>query len=171
MKVTGYMILDRIEALQERASLLEDQFEPALFRFRDESEQRPDPRELMRAYEQCERKIALLQEAQAHYNLRVSVTVAGETMTLQRAVKLIGTMGRIRNLWKEAVEDTEGRYLRPLRRQRDRDAEYAERVVSVAECLHSAEEAGRLATAFKQAVRAGNATEVDLDLDPDVFKD
>lgn len=171
MKVTGYMILDRIEALQERTRLLEDQFEPALFRFRNESDSRPDPRELLRDYERCERKIALLQEAQARYNLQVSVTVAGETMTLQRAVKLIGTMGRIRNLWQEAVEEAESPYLRPRRRQRDRDAEYAERMVSVTECLRLAEEAGRLATAFKQAVRAGNATEVDLDMDPEVFTD
>lgn len=171
MRVTGYMMLDRIEALQEQARTLESQFKAALFRFPNEGEEKPNPRDLMNSYQASQQKLAMLQEAQAEYNLRVSITVAGEAMTLQRAVKLIGSAGHIKNQWKTAAQDNEyNQYFGNALRQRDKDAEYAERVVSVAECLQFADEAGRQATALKQAIRAGNATEMELELDPGVFE-
>jgi hypothetical protein len=151
--------------------MLESQFKGALFRFAEETEEKPDPRALMQEYQACQEKQALLMEAQAAYNLRVQVTVQNEAMTLQRAVKLIGSAGHVKNQWKTAAQENDyTQYYGNALRQRTKDAEYAERVVSVAECLQLAEEASRQATALKQAIRSGNATEVELEVDPRAFE-
>jgi hypothetical protein len=170
MRVTGYMLMDRIEELQEQARTLENQFKTALFRFPNESEEKPDPRVLMADYQTCQEQLSRLQEAQAEYNLRVQVTAGAETMSLQRAVKLIGSAAHIKNQWKTAAQDEEvNRYFGPTPRQRDKDAEYAVRVVSVEECLRLTETASRLAKALKQAIRSGNATEMELDIAESAF--
>jgi hypothetical protein len=170
MRITGYMLMDRMEVLQEQARTLESQFKTALFRFPNEEVEKPDPRLLLNAYQECQEKLAILQEAQAAYNLQVQVTVQGETMTLQRAVKLIGSAAHIKNQWKTAAQDEEyNRFYGNALRQRDKDAEYAVRVVSVEECLRLAEAASLQATALKQALRSGNAVEVELEIAESVF--
>lgn len=173
MKITGYQLMDRLEVLKEQAQVLDNQFKAALFRFEEEEAQKPDPRELLRVYEVCEGKVALLQEAQAAYNLRVGITVLGETMSLHRAVKLMGGVNRVKNQWKTAAQQGQNtgfmHYGGPV--ARDKDNEYAERVVPVEECLQLAEAASKRALALKQAIRSGNAVEVELELDASVFED
>ena len=53
---------------------------------------------------------------------------------------------------------------------RDKTNEYAQRVVSIDECLRLSKEASDLTTALKQAIRAGNAAEIEIDIDPAVFQ-
>ena len=170
MKITGYQLMDRLEELKEQAQTLDSQFKGALFQFAEERGKQPDPRELMREYGEVEQKVARLQEAQAEYNLRVAVTVAGESMSLHRAVKLIGGANRVKNQWKSAAQENANPYgVYGAQRQRDKENEYAERIVPVEEALQLSETAGRQAAALKRAIRAGNAAEVELELDEALF--
>jgi hypothetical protein len=170
MRITGYKLMDRLEELKEQAKTVDSQFKGALFQFRDERGEKLDPRVLMQTYESCEASIAALQEAQAAYNLKVQVTVQDETMSLHLAVKRIGGVNHVKNQWKSAAQDSEiNPYMRDVR-SRDKDSEYAERVVGVEEALRLSDTASRRAAALKQAIRSGNAVEVDLDLDPTLFE-
>ncbi len=172
MIITGYQIMDRLEELKETARLADEQFTDALYRFAADAD-KPDPRNLLLAYQTAQEKIAKLQTAQSAYNLAVTVVVQGETMPLEYAVKLIGSTNRIKNQWTAAAQDKSARAAfgyGGTPRSRDKEHEYAERVVSAEECLRLAEIAGKRATALKQAIRSGNATEANLDLDLSVFE-
>lgn len=170
MKITGYQLMDRLEELKEQAQTLDSQFKAALFQFADERGRQPDPRELMREYGEIERKVAMLQEAQAAYNLRVAVSVDGMSMSLHRAVKLIGSANRVKNQWKSASQENANPYSPyGAQRQRDKENEYAERMVPVDEALQLSEIAARQAAALKRAIRSGNASELELEIDDSLF--
>lgn len=162
--------MDRLEELKEQAQTLDTQFKAALFQFAEERGAQPDPRELMREYAEVEQKVAILQESQSAYNLRVAVAVEGESMSLERAVKLIGSANRVKNQWKSASQESSNPYSAyGAQRQRDKENEYAERMVPVEEAIRLSEAAGRQAAALKRAIRAGNATEIELELDEALF--
>lgn len=131
MKISGYQLMDRIEALREQAQTINGQFTGSLFRFAEAVEEKPDPRDLMKAYLECERKVALLQAAQAAYNVRVVVEVLGEQMSLQQAVKLIGSATRVKSNWLTASKNTpdNSSYSSYYEMVRDKTNEYAQRVV------------------------------------------
>lgn len=170
MKITGYQLMDRLEELKEQAQTVDTQFKTALFQFAEEQGAQPDPRLLMREYAEVERKVATLQEAQSAYNLRVALTVAGEAMTLERAVKLIGSASRVKNQWKSAAQDNANPYAAyGGQRQRDKENEYAVRMVPIEEALALSEAASQQAAALKRAIRAGNATEIEIELDEALF--
>ena len=157
MKITGYQLMDRLEELKEQAQTLDTQFKAALFQFAEERGSKPEPRVLMREYAEIERKVAILQEAQSAYNLRVAVTVNGESVSLERAVKLIGSANRVKNQWKSASQEASNPYAGyGAQRQRDKENEYAERMVPAEEAIELSEAAGRQASALKRAIRAGN---------------
>lgn len=172
MKITGYQLMDRIEALREEAQTINSQFAGSLFRFAEANEEKPDPRELMKNYAECEKKVALLQAAQAAYNVRVTVSVQGETMFLQQAIKLVGSTNRIKNNWLSAVKSSQDKnsYTTYYDLVRDKTNDYAQRVVNVEECLRLSKEASDLATVLKQAIRSGNAVEIEIDIDPSLFQ-
>src|SRR5690242_841716 len=102
MRITGYQLMDRIETLREQAQTINGQFTSSLFRFPDNAEAKPDPRDLMQRYLETEKRVAALQAAQALYNTRIQVDVLGERISLQQAVKLIGSATRIKNNWLTA---------------------------------------------------------------------
>ena len=164
--------MDRIETLREEAQALNGQFSGSLFRFLQPTEEKPDPRNLMKTYVECERKVALLQTAQATYNVRVTVEVLGETMLLQQAVKLIGCANRVKNNWLSASKNSpdNNNYSAYLDMVRDKSNDYAQRVVNVEECLRLSREAADFAAALKQAIRAGNAQEIEADIDSSLFE-
>jgi len=175
MRITGYQLMDRIEALRERAQTLNGQFLGSLFRFEKDAVTKPDPRELMRDYLECEKKVALLQEAQAAYNVHVSVSVQDETLSLQQAVKLVGSATRIKNNWLAASKDNpdpqcHSHYYYSSTLERSKDMEYAQRVVGKQECLRLSEIAADYAAALKQAIRSGNATEIELDISAELMR-
>ena len=170
VKITGYQLMDRLEELKEQAQSLDSQFKASLFQFAEERGAQSDPRALMLEYSEIERKVAMLQEAQSAYNLRVALTVSGALMTLERAVKLNGSANRVKNQWKTASQESANPYSPyGAQRQRDKENEYAERMVPVEEALALSEAAGRRASALKRAIRAGNATEIEIDLEEALF--
>jgi len=171
MKITGYQLTYRLRELQDQREIVSTQFNASLFQFAEEQESKQEPLELMRVFRECERKIATLQVAQASYNLAVTVEVMGETMTLHEAVKLVGGAARAAKMWKDAAKNT-GRNPYALGdASRDKDHEYARRMVSVQECLEQATQTGRWASALRQAVQTANGTEMELEgLDPALFE-
>ena len=172
MKVTGFQIMDRIVALREQSQTLNSQFTTSLYHFEKEVAEKPDPRVLMTTYLDNERKVALLQEAQAAYNLKVIVEVLDEKMSLQNAVKLIGSVTRVKNNWLAASKpNTDANsYASYYQMVRDKENEYAQRAVGVEECLRLSNEAADLMAALKQAIRSGNAAEIELEIDPSLFR-
>jgi hypothetical protein len=174
VKVTGFQLMDRIELAREQAQTINGQFIGSLFRFVGTNEEKPDPRQLMKDYAQCERQVALLQTAQAIYNTRVTVEVQGERMLLQTAIKLIGSVNKVKSNWLTATKNTQDKnnytFTSYYDMVRDPNSMYAERVVSIEECLNLSKEASDLATALKQAIRSGNAVEIDLEVDPSLFQ-
>ncbi len=172
MKITGYQLMDRIEVLREQAQTINSQFTGSLLRFAEETEKKPDPQKLMKDYIECERKVAILQAAQASYNVNVTVEVLGESMSLQEAVKIIGSANRVKDNWLAAVKagTQKASYGEFYDLVRAKDNEYAQRAVTVEECLRLSKEASDFATALKQAIRAGNATEVNVNIDPSMFR-
>ncbi len=171
MLITGNRILDALDMLKERVKSLDTQFKPSLFRFEDESEdENRDPREIIKEYEAIQERIARLQEAQAAYNLRVEVEVLDERMTLQRVLHLIGSASRVKAHWLSAASPEEQNiYAFNAQRQRDKEHEYAKRFVPMSEAQSLADQASRRAMALKQAIRSGNAREIELDVAEDLF--
>lgn len=171
MKITGFKLAFRLRELQEFREMVASQFNDSLFQFADETATKPHPNELMSTFAECERKIAVLQVAQARYNLAVTVDVAGQPMTLHEAVKRVGGAGRVIKMWKTAArsEGTNPYQVRSL--SRDKDDEHAHRLVPVQECMERSLTANRQANALRQAIQLGNAVELDLnDLTPDLFE-
>ena len=175
MKITGFQMMDRMEVLREQGQIANKQFLRSLFRF-DTEEDKPDPRELMQAFADCERKIALLQTAQAQYNATVQVQAGEETMPLQQAIKMYGSVKLIKQNWQTAAkpdpnEGAKSRYYSESDfTTRASGNEYAQRVVSMEECKTLAVNAANLALALKQAIRSGNAAVLELDIDSSVWE-
>lgn len=171
MIVTGNMILDALDFLKQRVKALEGQFAGSLYRFEDDEDKR-DPREIVREFEQLQSRIAKLMEVQAAYNLRVQVAVLGEEMSLQRVLHLVSSANRVKTLWTQAVEQKPNQYhfmtMNPL--ARDKEHEYAKPVVPPQETRDLADAAARTALALKQAIRSGNAREVQMDAAPELFE-
>lgn len=174
MQITGHMILDALDFLKERVKALESQFSGSLFRFADEDD-KPDPREVLREFEELQARIARLMEAQAAYNLKVQVSVLGEEMSLQRVLHAVSSANRVKALWTQAAEQkstAQNRYafLHSNSLSRDKEHEYAKPVVPAPEARELADAATRVALAYKQAIRSGNAREVEMDIAPELFE-
>jgi hypothetical protein len=170
MVVTGNKILDALDFLKERTKTLDSQFQASLYVFEGDPPKQ-DPRDLARELDEVNARIARLQEVQAAYNLRVQVEVQGESMSLQRVLQLNSGANRGKSLWaKAATPDTENPYAFQMGlRARDKDNEYAQPVVPLEEAQELANAATRRALAFKQAIRSGNAREIEMDVDPALF--
>ena len=93
-------------------------------------------------------------------------------MTLHRAVRTGSVVGRLKNQWRTAAGEGAPAYYAGYNSMlaRDKEHEYAQRVVEVNECNALADAENKRALAYKQAVRSGNATEVEIDLDLSVFE-
>ena len=168
MIVTGHKILDALDYLKERAKTVEGQFTASLHRFEGDESKR-DPREIVDEYDKIQRHVARLMEVQANYNVLVEIQVQGESMSLQRVLQLISSANRIKNLWSSVSvsQPTMYHYGNPL--ARDKEHEYAKPVVSLAEAEELSSKASLRAMALKQAIRSGNAREVELEVEPELF--
>ena len=172
MLVTGNMILDALDFLKERVKALETQFSQSLFRFADDEDKR-DPREILQEFQTLHSRIAQLMEVQAAYNLRVRVRVLGEEMTLQRVIAMVSSANRVKSLWAQAADQKSANpyhFMSMSPMSRDKEHEYAKPVVPMSEAREHADAASRTALAFKQAIRSGNAREVEMDVSPETFE-
>jgi hypothetical protein len=167
MKITGYKLQHAIRELDHSRDIASQQFNEGQWSF--EGEDKIHPSEAMTTFFDVENRIAKIQTVQAEYNLKVMVEVQGTQMTLAEAVKRVGGAGRMEKMWRSCAKNT-GRDRYGYRENtRDPNQLVAKRAVSVGEAAHWAKKAARWASALREAIQVGNATVLDLDVDPAIF--
>lgn len=168
MKVTGYAIREGLRRWQLRRDSAYGQFKESILAFPDEA--KPKPIEVSGRAELAEGNIARLQAFQARYNAGVTILVRGVgEMSLLQAVKAVGGLGRLERMWRQASASKDDRY--GYRDTRQTGEIRALRQVSFDEAAEAAATIGRQLGAYREAIAAGNATEVTYtDLDAALFE-
>lgn len=166
---TGYKLRAAVKALEMQLETAVRVFNDSLVKY--PSENKIAPIAAMGELLSLETRIAKLQAAQSEYNGKVVVNVLGNDMTLTEAVKRVGGAGRVVSLWKKAsgASDPNNRYYgSPFDNMRSRDPnqEYTERAISEKDATVQAVEAERFASALRGAIAEGNATSIEINLDP-----
>lgn len=176
MKVTGYQLQQAIKARQEDRDLLQGQFNGSLFKFEDEVKR--DPVEIAQDLEKAEREIAQLQAAQGIYNTKVTITVDGQDISLLQAIKQIGGANRLASLWKGVATQTAGTLSSGRRNRfdpyghgavRDKEQEYAKATVTAEQAIERSKSTSKAARAMRAAISAGNAKQVEIDINPELL--
>jgi hypothetical protein len=162
MKVNGYRLQHALRELEHAREVAAQQFNDNILQFASATDNLPLP-EVFARFTRLEKLIARLQTAQTTYNLAVTVTVLGESMPLLQAVKLVGGAGRAEKMWRETVKGKKNDRYSYSEATRNKDAEYAQRAVTVDEAMKHAQHAARVASALREAIQVGNATEVELE--------
>lgn len=171
MKVTGYQLREALRNWHTRLDVLNKQFRESLWQFPD-SEQPADfkPDTLAAQFAQADDTVAALENAQQVYNQKITVTIAGRKVPLSYAVKRVGGAGRLEKMWRWAATDN-GRDRYSYREtSRKSDEVYAKRMASMNDCVRAAEKTASLASELRSAIAAANATEIDLEVNPEWFK-
>jgi hypothetical protein len=164
MNVNGYALQHAIRELESAREVAAQQFGSNILQF-ESSEEKLELPEVFARFTSLENKIAQVQCAQARYNLAVKVDVLGQNMSLHQAVKLVGGAGRAEKMWRTVVkggDQTNSRYY-SQETSRTKENEYAKRSVSVIDALAHAKHAAKLASALRQAIQLGNATDINLE--------
>lgn len=162
IRVNGVQLQQAIRAAQQERDLAAQRFTPSLTAFPNEN--KPKPEEVSKTFEDSERRVAKLQEAQAMYNLRVRVRVNGEHISLLEAIKRVGGAGRLEKMWRSASAEQVDRYA--IREQtRDANAVVAQRQITYDRANENRKVSSKKAASLRAAISLGNAQEVDLDID------
>lgn len=165
MKVTGYKFQHALRELAHTRDIAAGQFDDCLKVFPGESKLHPTT--VMIRFQAAEAQIAKLQTAQADYNLQVQVRVLDQTMPLSEAVKLVGGAGRAEKMWRDVAAPKKDRYGSDTR---DTTSIVAQRTISTEEAAAEAKKAARWASALREAIQVGNATELEFQLDVALFE-
>lgn len=165
MKVTGYQIREALKEWRLKKDLAAESFRDSLFAFSGETCS-VTPSEYMQIYEKAESAIVALQEAQISYNMAVTVKLGDSTITLANAIKRIGGIGRAAKMWRDARNQKVSKdYLGGRTLVRDKDEEFASKVISDDEITKKLTKKVREENQLRAAIAAANAREIDLDLD------
>jgi hypothetical protein len=176
MKITGYQLQQAIKSRQEDRDLLTGQFSGSLFKFEDEEKRLPA--DIASDLTKAEREIAQLQTAQGLYNTKVTITVGGQDISLLQAIKQVGGANRLAALWKAVAQQSAGTLDKGRRSRydpyghaavRDPDQEYAKSTVSAETAVAKAKEASKVARDLRAAISAGNARQVEVELNPELL--
>jgi hypothetical protein len=166
MKINGYKLRESMKRFELQRDAAEVRFPHSLYAFEGDKKDSADS--IMKSLTEAEEGIANLQTVQAMYNLKVKVNVQGTLMTLTNAIKLMGGATRAENLWKVAsgTKKTRGSYEIPPSMVRDANQTLAYATMTPKELLERVTKASAYAAALRSAIAQGNATEMDMDLDP-----
>jgi hypothetical protein len=168
-KVNGFKLQHRIRELANMRDVYNRQFNEGRFRFPDEEKRTPE--EAMKLLDETERKIVELQLIQARFNSEVMVEVDGRSVPLMFAVKMVGALGRMEKMWRQASKGNEDRYrYRDFETERDKDKVYAIPAMTMDEFAAKAREAGARAARYREVIALANATGVEMDVDPGLFE-
>ena len=174
MKVTGYMLREAIKQHELRRDTAARAFDSSLKRFPDEEKESPN--EIIVAFSKAEQAVAQIQEAQMRYNLAIMVDVTGSyasnktTMTLAKAIKLVGGAGRVEKMWRSATGPKKDRYYRE-EDEIDPSRIRAKATVKPSEAIKEASLAGKVAGSLRAAIATANARELEIeDLSPALFE-
>ncbi len=170
MKVTGYKLREALRRWQLRRDTASTQFAGSLVAFPGDDKPKPDA--IAATVLAAETAIARLQAAQTRYNLNVNVTVDGMGgVPLLFCTKAVGGLARVEKLWRGATGSEKKRSSLYDYVTRAKDQEQAVRVVSFDDAAKQAEVHGRKLAALREAIAAGNATELTIeDLDAALFE-
>jgi hypothetical protein len=169
VRVNGFKLQQRIRELSDMRDVYGRQFTDGRFRFEDEKKRTPD--EAMQLLNETERKIVELQLVQAEFNMTVKVDVDGREVPLMFAVKMVGALGRMGKMWRVASKGNEDRYrYNQFEMERERDKDYAVPALTMDEYAARAREAGARAAKYREAIALGNATILEMDVDPGLFE-
>jgi hypothetical protein len=166
MKVTGYKLKNAIQNKSHERDVLAHQWNNSLKKFPDEEKRRPEA--VMEEYAACERDLACLQTAQATYNLSVVVPFAGTNVSLLYVIKYIGGLGRIEKMWRTSIGDKNEYYHRGD--ERTEGTVYATMQLAPQQVMEATRDAARKASDAREAIAVGNACEMEIDVDPRLFK-
>src|SRR5208283_3352957 len=162
MKVNGYRLQHALRELEHAREVAASQFADNVLQFKS-AENPLDIRQVFARFTTLEKKIAETQTAQTQYNLNVQVNVMGKEMPLLQAVKLVGGAGRAEKMWRDTVKGKKNDRYGFQADQRQKDTEYAVLSVAQDEALKHAQQASRIASALREAIQVGNATEVEVE--------
>lgn len=163
MKINGYQLREAIKHWVLQADAAAKSFNDSLYAFKGEEKTLPD--DVMKSFETAERNAARVEEIQQRYNAVVMCSVQDQQLTLALCVKLVGGAGRREKMWREAAVGKKDRYAYndgPAR-ERDKDKEYAERLLSAKVCSERSQAAAKFASALRNAIARGNSTDVDVE--------
>ena len=100
-------------------------------------------------------------------------------ISLLQAIKQIGGLDRLSNLWTGVAKQSAGT-LNSGRRSRydpygahavrDKEQEYAKETVSSEDAIKAAEKWSKKARTLRACISAGNAREIELDINPELFE-
>lgn len=165
MKITGYKLREALKMAELKRDSLDAQFHGSLHAFPEEKDRKRKPLDIADELSQIEAKIALLQAAQAHYNLAVKVLVGNDGMTLTEAVKLVGGVARTIERWKRASQEVSRDSDRIRIRRKDEDVVHADAMISPDEVLERLESAEKRAAELRGAIAHGNSIVANIELD------
>ena len=166
MKINGYKLRESMKRFELQRDAAEVRFPHSLYAFEGDKKDSADS--IMESLVKAEEGIANLQTVQSAYNLQVRVRVQGTEMTLCNAIKLMGGATRAENLWKVAsgTKKVRGSYEMPMPMTRDANQTLAYATVTPQVLLTRVTKASAYAAALRSAIAQGNATEMDMELDP-----
>lgn len=167
MEVTGYKLREALRNHRTLRDVHAARFNETLFQFEGSDAQ--SPQEVADAFRKADHAVAALEEAQQFYNQQVRVKAGGETMTLARAIKMVGGAGRLEKMWRSAAKDS-GRDRYSYREMtRKSDEIVAKRMVSIDDSIKLATNAAQFASELRSAISEANATKVNIEISPDLI--
>jgi hypothetical protein len=162
MKINGYQLREGIKRWLLQRDAASQLFKDSLFSF--QGEKKDGPERVMADFIAADRNVARLEELQQLYNQAVTCSVLAERLTLALCVKLVGGAGRQEKMWREAAVGKKERYsYREESRERDKDKEYATPALSIKEYSEKSRLAAKYASALRNAIARGNATDIDTE--------
>jgi hypothetical protein len=176
MKVNGVTLREALKRWEMRREAAVRRFNSSFFAKPSDiaAKRSTNPDEVMREFQRCEQAIADLQEVQARYNL--STTVAFQhggksvTMSLTKAVKLIGGAGRAENMWRAQTATADDPFENQKMAYGDKNVEWQVRQLPLNDVVDRAANAATFAGALRGAIAIGNTREMDADVNPALFE-
>ena len=160
-KITGYGLREALRSWERRRDVAASSFSDSLRAFPDDKKELP--KAIFDEFTRAEHAIAALQEAQAGYNLLLTVPYRDGGITLCRAVKLLGGAGRGSRMWRDATGGGKRDPYYRAEETRQKDTTYQRRTISQADCLKEAAAADKAAGQLREGIARANGVEVSID--------
>lgn len=106
------------------------------------------------------------------------MTFEGQDISLLQAVKQVGGLNRLANLWTGVASQSAGTLSTGRRSRydpygrhavRDKEQEYAKETVSSEDAIRAAETWSKKARSLRACISAGNARQIELNVNPELI--
>jgi hypothetical protein len=170
MKVNGYMLRESIKQHNLELQVAKNIFNDSTTTFPKEN--KPSLAVVSARVYQLELAITELQTGLSQYNISNKIEVEGlGTVSLLKAIKLIGPMERMELLWRKLVAPKQDRYSRrEVTTSRSATDEHVQNTFSVEEATEQTKTWAHRVTRLRAAIATMNATMINLELDAKLFE-